>query len=241
MATEADKYEGFRQKLENICDENGLIYTFNTEGYPIMLTIQPQQGLDAQISMLEMDDEKPFNFPDATIQFIMEDGALTLKMNERFTLPETLFTKIKNLFVKMVGSFLGAFYRDVREKNLLVGPYVMSKGSPASNEKFKEPLEEFEEDEAAGDAPEGEDFPDDLLEDEPGDGKLTHREWLIRAATKYVRETGKCVLADLRKKFTLGYADAARLVDDLADANVVGDPVEGGGRAVLPFPVEEVG
>lgn len=241
MATEADKFEGFRQKLENICEENGLLYTFNTEGYPIMLTIQPQQGLDAQISMLEMADEKPFNSPDATIQFIMEDGALTLKMNERFTLPETLFTKVKNLFVKMVGSFLGAFYRDVREKNLLVGPYVMSKGSPNSNAKFKEPLEEFEEDEEPGDAPEGEDFPEDLLEDEPGDGQLTHQEWLIQSATKYVRETGKCVLADLRKKFTLGYADAARLVDALVDAKVVGDPVEGGGRAVLPFPVEEVG
>lgn len=241
MATEADKYEGFRQKLENICDENGLIYTFNTEGYPIMLTIQPQQGLEAQISMLEMADEMPFNSPDATIQFIMEDGALTLKMNERFTLPETLFTKIKNLFVKMVGSFLGAFYRDVREKNLLVGPYVMSKGSPNSNEKFKEPLEEFEEDEAAGDAPEGEDFPDDLLEDEPGEGGLTRKEYLVKAATEYVREKGRCVLADLQKKFTLGYAEAARLIEDLEDAGVVGDPVEGGGRAVLPFPVEEVG
>ena len=241
MATEADKFEGFRQKLENICEENGLLYTFNTEGYPIVLTIQPQQGLDAQISMLEMADEKPFNSPDATIQFIMEDGALTLKMNERFTLPETLFTKVKNLFVKMVGSYLGAFYRDVREKNLLVSPYVMSKGSPSSNAKFKELLEEFEEDEEPGDAPEGEDFPEDLLEDEPGDGQLTHQEWLIQSATKYVRETGKCVLADLRKKFTLGYADAARLVDALVDAKVVGDPVEGGGHAVLPFPVEEVG
>ena len=239
MATEADKFEGFRQKLENICDENGLIYTFNTEGYPIMLTIQPQQGLDAQLSMLEMAEEKPFNSPDATIQFIMEDGALTLKMNERFTLPETLFTKIKNLFLKMHASFLGAFYRDVREKDLLRATYVMSKAGVANNKKIAEPLEEYEDDDT--ETEEGEDFPEDLLEDEPGDGQLTHQEWLIQSATKYVRETGKCVLADLRKKFTLGYADAARLVDALVDAKVVGDPVEGGGRAVLPFPVEEVG
>lgn len=235
MATEADKFEGFRQKLENICDENGLIYTFNTEGYPIMLTIQPQQGLDAQLSMLEMAEEKPFNSPDATIQFIMEDGALTLKMNERFTLPETLFTKIKNLFLKMHASFLGAFYRDVREKDLLRAPYVMSKAGVANNKKIAEPLEVYEDD--GTETEEGEDFPDGLLEDEPGEGGLTRKEYLVKAATEYVREKGRCVLADLQKKFTLGYAEAARLIEDLEDAGVVGDPVEGGGRQVLPFVV----
>ena len=101
MATEADKYEGFRQKLENICDENGLLYTFSTEGYPITLTISPQQGIGAQISMLEMAEDKPFNSPDARIQFFMEDGDLIIKTSERFTLSEALFTKLKNLFLKM--------------------------------------------------------------------------------------------------------------------------------------------
>ena len=240
MATEADKYEGFRQKLENICDENGLLYTFSTEGYPITLTISPQQGIGAQISMLEMAEDKPFNSPDARIQFFMEDGDLIIKTSERFTLSEALFTKLKNLFLKMHFSFLQMFHRDVTEKDLLRAPYTPAKGG-VSNGKFAEKLEEAEEDEedadADGDAP---DFPDDLLfpEDTPPESGVTRSAWLLKASAKYVRETGKCVLSDIQKKFTLGYAEAARLISELADLGVVGEPTEGGGREVLPF--EEV-
>ena len=234
MATEADKYEGFRQKLENICDENGLLYTFSTEGYPIMLTVQPQQGMDAQISMLEMADEKSFNSPDARIQFFMEDGDLTIKTTERFTLSEALFTKLKNLFLKMHFAYLQMFHRDVTEKDLLRAPYAPAKGG-VSNSKFAEKLEEAEEDADGDEAP---DFPDDLLfpedaAEEAPEGQ-TSAELLLNAATAYVRVTGKCVLGDLQKKFTLGYAEAARLIEALEDAGVVGNPVEGGGRQVLP-------
>ena len=56
MATEADKYEGFRQKLENICDENGLLYTVSTEGYPITLTISPHMPAPGA----EYDDDEGF-------------------------------------------------------------------------------------------------------------------------------------------------------------------------------------
>lgn len=235
MATEADKYEGFRQKLENICDENGLLYTFSTEGYPITLTISPQQGIGAQISMLEMAEDKPFNSPDARIQFFMEDGDLIIKTSERFTLSEALFTKLKNLFLKMHFSFLQMFHRDVTEKDLLRTPYTPAKGG-VSNEKFAEKLEEAEEDEegADSDAP---DFPDDLL-DAPPESGVTRSAWLLKASAKYVRETGKCVLSDIQKKFTLGYAEAARLISALADLGVVGEPTEGGGREVLPFDPE---
>lgn len=237
---EAAAYEGYKKKLEGICDENDLIYQLSVKGYPITLTIKPVQGMEEQMTLLAIADEKPFNNPDATIMFIMEDGVLTYKMSERFTIGDALFGKIKNLFKKLHFCYLMMFHRDVTEKGLLRAPYEPSLPE-ASNEKLGEPLEEFEDEDAEETSDtETPDFPEELLEEPDGEEstEMTHAEWLLSSATAYVRETGKCVLADLQRKYTIGYAEAARLIEALEDAGVVGEPAPGGGRVVLPFDAE---
>lgn len=228
MATEADKYEGYRKKLEGICDENGLLYQLSTKGYPFTLTIRPQQGLDAQISMLEQADEKPFNSPDGTIQFFMEDGDLIIKTSERFTIGDALFSKLRRLFVNLHFTFLQMFHRDVCEKGLLRAAYEPAEGS--DNKKLTEPLEEFDE-EPPDDDDELPDFPDDLIE-EPKAIPLS--DWLIKEATVFVRQQNTVSVDMLRKKFNLGFAESAKLVEALEDAGVIGGYNGSGPREVLP-------
>ena len=162
---ESAKYEGYKKKLDGICDENDLIYTLNTKTYPITLTIRPLQGVAEQMSMLEMADEKPFNSPDASIVFFVKDGDLIYKMSERFTIGDALFGKIRNLFRNLHATYLQMFHRDVTEKDLLRQPYAPTAPTD-TNEPYEEPLEEYEEDEDEGDATETPDFPDDMLEED---------------------------------------------------------------------------
>lgn len=237
---ESAAYEGYKKKLEGICDENHLIYTLSVQGYPITLTIKPVQGLEEQMTLLAMADEKPFNNPDATITFIMEDGVLTYKMSERFTIGDALFNKIKNLFKKLHFCYLMMFHRDVTEKQLLRVPYEPTLPEE-TNEKITETLEEPDDPEDNDDPTETPDFPDGLMEDaaEEDITVMTRDEWLLKSATAYVRETGKVTVSMLQKKFTLGFAEASRLVDRLEEAGVIGGYNGSGPREVLPY--EEAG
>ena len=237
---ESAAYEGYKKKLEGICDENHLIYALSVQGYPITLTIKPVQGLEEQMTLLAMADEKPFNNPDATITFIMEDGVLTYTMSERFTIGDALFNKIKNLFKKLHFCYLMMFHRDVTEKHLLRVPYEPTLPEE-TNEKITETLEEPDDPEDNDDPTETPDFPDGLMEDaaEEDITVMTRDEWLLKSATAYVRETGKVTVSMLQKKFTLGFAEASRLVDRLEEAGVIGGYNGSGPREVLPY--EEAG
>ena len=63
---------------------------------------------------------------------------------------------------------------------------------------------------------------------------MTRDEWLIGAATNFARERGEITINALAKEFQLTFAQAARLMDDLEDAGVIGAQVTGGKRQVLP-------
>lgn len=242
--TESAKYEAYKKKLEGICDENDLVYGLDMGAYPMTMTIKPLQGLDATINMLEQADEKPFNSPDAMIQFFMEDGELKYKLSERFQINDALFSKLRNLFRNLHLCYLEMFHRDVVEQHLLNRAYEPSTAAQDTNEKLIEPLEEDAPDDA--DQEEGDDFPEGML-DESGafsdpvkivqpakDSAISRAEWLIGAATKHVRERGFASVSDLSKRFTIGYADAARLMDDLEEAGVIGGQTPNGRREVLP-------
>ena len=233
---ESAAYEGYKKKLEGICDENQLIYTLSVKGYPITLTIKPVQGLEEQMTLLAMADEKPFNNPDATITFIMEDGVLTYKMSERFTIGDALFNKIKNLFKKLHFCYLMMFHRDVTEKGLLRVPYEPTPPEE-TNEKLTETLEEPEDTEDGGELSDVPDFPVGMMEEPDGeeDTEMTRDEWLLKAATTYVRKTGKVTVSMLQKKFALGFAEASRLIDRLEETGVIGEYNGSGPREVLTY------
>ena len=52
--SEISMYEAQKKKMQGLCDEHDLVYRFEKDRYPIIFTIKPVQGMDAQISMLDL-------------------------------------------------------------------------------------------------------------------------------------------------------------------------------------------
>ena len=100
---EMDKLGVLEKKLGGVCDKNDLIYKFRYDHYPITLTIRPAGGMNNQMSMLESTeaDEGNYTSPDAYIMFAFKDGDLIYRTSKTFTIPDSLFAKVKNLFKKM--------------------------------------------------------------------------------------------------------------------------------------------
>ena len=100
---EAAQFEIYEKKLQNICDENNLIYTFQRSSYPISLTIKPSGDFDGQMSLLEGERENEYTSVNASLRFFYNEGddKPTYKFSENFTISESLLAKLKNLFVNM--------------------------------------------------------------------------------------------------------------------------------------------
>lgn len=115
---EIDKYGVLKEKLQGICDENGLSWSIQNREYPFLMIIKPLGGVDAQQTMLEgMDDPSGTGYisPDASLVFAYRDGDLSYKISETWTISENLFNKLKNLFKKMNFMWMQHFFRDVME------------------------------------------------------------------------------------------------------------------------------
>ena len=78
--SEISMYEAQKKKMQGLCDEHDLVYRFEKDKYPIIFTIKPVQGMDAQISMLENVEEVGYRSPDASMTWIFEDGVLETKV-----------------------------------------------------------------------------------------------------------------------------------------------------------------
>lgn len=65
--SEISMYEAQKKKMQGLCDEHDLVYRFEKDRYPIIFTIKPVQGMDAQISMLENVEEVGYRSPDASM------------------------------------------------------------------------------------------------------------------------------------------------------------------------------
>jgi hypothetical protein len=161
--TELAKYESYYKKLEGICNENGLVFSFKKDQYPIRLTIKPTDGVGEQLTLLEMADEKAYMSPDAYLSFYIEDGELNWKTSRTFAISDTLFAKLRTLYKNMHLFWTQHFFRYLIEHGL--DPRMM----PSAKEPEVEPIEELEdEDELDGEV----DIPDEmeyLLEEEEDD------------------------------------------------------------------------
>lgn len=149
---EIEKYNVLKEKLQGICDENGLAYSIQNRSYPFLMIVKPLGGSDNQQTMLEGMDaagETGYINPDASLVFAYRDGALNYKIAETFTISDALFTKIRNLFKKLHDNWMMFFYRDFMECG--------GAGAAAA-----EACEDAPEDEGPDDA-----FDDFLAESEP--------------------------------------------------------------------------
>ena len=117
---EVDKYGVLKEKLQGICDENGITYSIDNRKYPFRMTIKPLGGMDAQQTMLEGMEQATgtgYISPDASLVFVYQDGELSYKISETWTISATLFNKLKNLFMKLRDMWMAHFFRDVHEHN----------------------------------------------------------------------------------------------------------------------------
>ncbi|MCI8620235.1 MAG: hypothetical protein HFG44_09260 [Oscillospiraceae bacterium] len=221
--SERAKYEAYKKKLEGICEENNLVFSFNHNRYPITLTIRPVSGLDAQLSMLESVEEDGYISPEATIVFAYKDGALSYKTSETVTISDALFSKLKNLFKNLHFTWLQYFFRDICERKLLT-----EQNMPVISE-----AEADEEDADTLDISNDADFEDvDDLEETDLEEMDADR---IRCATQIVRQENKASISLLQRTMNIGYSQAARIMDALEEDGVVG-PFNGSSpREVLMF------
>lgn len=214
--SEISMYEAQKKKMQGLCDEHDLVYRFEKDRYPIIFTIKPVQGMDAQISMLENVEEVGYRSPDASMSWIFEDGGLDTKVTGgTFTISKTLRTKIESILVKMITYWQQYFFRDVLEKNALRSGLM-----PVIDEDEAGDTDEEPEDE--GDM-QGEDGPEVDLDDPD-----------IQRAITIVRAENKATVGLLQRRMSVGYAKAARLVDALEELGVVGPYNGSDGREVLP-------
>lgn len=149
---ERDNLEDLLTKLGNTCEENDLVYKFESNRYPVRILIGPDQSMEAQISML--DDSVGHNGKDATICFVFADGKLTYKISDGFVVNEALFNKLKNMAKKIHAAWLWVYFRE----NL----------DHTKQQALEEKQEEFnDEEEAELDAVFSKDGTFSGLEDEP--------------------------------------------------------------------------
>lgn len=214
--SEIDKYEAQIKKLDGLCEEHDLTYRFNHNQYPITLTIRPLTGMDEQLSMLEQAESRDYISADASMVIYRKDGDLATKINGTFTIGEALRSKFKNIYLKLADFWLQYYQRDTLERNVVNGANM--------------PVIDEDEAEDSDEPPEDLDDSDEVIED-PDEDEIT-------AATLLVRQENKASISLLQRRLKLGYSRAARLMDALEAAGVVG-PLVDNMREVLPVDVPE--
>ena len=223
--SESAKYDAQMKKLEGLCEEHDLTFRFNHNSYPITLVIRPAQGMDQQLSMLENADSRDYISPDASMVIYRKDGELSMKIQGTFTLPESLRSKLKNLYIKLSDLWLQYFHRDIMQRHSLSGaamPVIAENEADDSDEED----EGFEE----GEPSESADQEDETTEPD---------EDLITAGTLLVRQENKASMRLLQQRLNIGYSTAARLMDVLEQRGVVGPYRGAEPREVLPADVPE--
>lgn len=213
--SEISKFSAYKKKLGGICDENNLVYRFRNTEYPISLTILPNQGVEEQMDLLADDTEKVTSSPDARLVFYYKDGELIYRISEGFVIGDALFSKLKNLYKNLHFTWLQYFFRDLVKRRAIPDgsmPVIDEDDAEDAPElpPEAEPLEEDEED-----------------AQEPAEDKIAE-------AISVVRMENKATVALLQRRLSVGYAEAARIMDELEARGVVG-PFKGGEpRDVLP-------
>lgn len=214
---EASKFAAQRTKLKNICEAHDLTYTFIKNSYPIKLIIRPIKGVGEQMSMLETASEDSYISPDAYLLFTMKDGVLVYRMSKTFTISDTLFNKIKNIFKNMHYLWLQFFFRDLVEGGKLAALGYKMPDIPESGGQQDAPREnEPDSSNLPGEAEPLEEVDAEELDDaeEPAADELTQ-------ATEIARQNGGVTQAMLEQQMGVTAEKAIALLDDMESAGVI--------------------
>lgn len=225
---EASRFEMYKKKLDNVCEENNLVYRFRRDSYPITLTIRPAGDIAEQLDMLANADEGGYTSPDAAIVFSYRDGELTYKTIHTFSIDDALLSRIKNLFKKLHFCWLQYFHRDLMEKQLLSASAMPVIDEDDAYDGEADVLETADEDDDAEDE-------DDESTAASGQMELNDMSDDVAEAVRIVRAENKASVALLQRRMNIGYAEATQLIDELEACGVIGPFAGASPREVLPW------
>lgn len=225
---EASRFEMYKKKLDNVCEENNLVYRFRRDSYPITLTIRPAGDIAEQLDMLANADEGGYTSPDAAIVFSYRDGELTYKTIHTFSIDDALLSRIKNLFKKLHFCWLQYFHRDLMEKQLLSASAMPVIDEDDAYDGEADVLETADEDDDAEDE-------DDESTAASGQMELNDMSDDVAEAVRIVRAENKASVALLQRRMNIGYAEATQLIDELEARGVIGPFAGASPREVLPW------
>ena len=102
-----DKFTAQEAKLAELLNENHLLHTFKTDGYPITLTVQPNTTPEAQMALFETSKDG-ISSQDASLVFQFPVGEIGWRIHGRLIMSDSLMNKIKNHAKKMLTLWLQA-------------------------------------------------------------------------------------------------------------------------------------
>ena len=204
--SESARFAVYREKLKGICEANNLSYVFIKNAYPIKLVIRPLGGVGEQMSMLEEASEDNYISPGASILFTVKNGNLTYRMSKTFTISDTLFNKIKNIFKNMHYLWLQFFFRDLVEGGKLAAFGYKMPDIPESGGQQDAPREN---------EPDSSNLPGEAEPLEEVDAEE------LTKATEIARQNGGVTQAMLEQQMGVTAEKAIALLDDMESAGVI--------------------
>jgi len=111
---ESGKFTTQKKKLQGICDEHNLVFSFSGKTYPTTLVIKTTGDVSGQMSMLEEAEDDGYRSPDAKLVFSIKDGELDYGvMGGAFRISDNLISKIKTIYKKMHYFWLQYYHREL--------------------------------------------------------------------------------------------------------------------------------
>ena len=173
--TEEGKFISQVKKLQGLCDEHNLVYTYTRDQYPLMLTVKTTGDVSGQMSMLEDAEEDGFRSPDARLTYVYKNGDIEIHSEGKFTISKSLRDKFEAIFTRMNSFWLSFFFRDLLDRGAIKKTDLPAiddeqKSSTAAKQfdENGEPIESFDDDDDENDSDDDAGEEDDDYEyDEP--------------------------------------------------------------------------
>lgn len=100
-------------KLAETLAEHNLLHTFDTNKYPITLTVRQNQAPDAQMALYSTTDGN-ISSQDAVLRLIFKLDKLEIQTDNRLVISDDLMNKIKNTGKKMRDAYCQAYFAERR-------------------------------------------------------------------------------------------------------------------------------
>lgn len=104
------EFQDLKDKIEKLCNDNDLEFTFESSKFPIIATIRPNEESRNQLTIDFGDEEETINFVNGEIQFIFADE-LTVKVLNDFRIEDGLLNRIKNQVKKLHYIYLQMYFK----------------------------------------------------------------------------------------------------------------------------------